>query len=173
MSAKAPAASAPVPAAAPQVVLTPLKPALIAGLAHTVPVLVRVQAPDADAARLSAQAVGLEYIYQLRKEPSGVELDEWNGPRVATADPVAAEALLLRDTWRSAGTVDYAFETAAFRALLPARGHFSRPAIHANANHLVELRMAAVPERLVRRIRTRATRFAPALAVDRLARPNP
>jgi 4-alpha-glucanotransferase len=96
-----------------------------------------------------SQAVGLEYIYQLRKEPSGVELDEWNGPRVATADPVAAEALLLRDTWRSAGTVDYAFETAAFRALLPARGHFSRPAIHANANHLVELRMAAVPERLV------------------------
>jgi Ca-activated chloride channel family protein len=48
MSAKRPAASAPVPAAVPQVILTPLKPALIAGLAHTLPVLVRVQAPDAD-----------------------------------------------------------------------------------------------------------------------------
>lgn len=48
MSAKRPATSAPVPAAVPQVILTPLKPALIAGLAHTLPVLVRVQAPDAD-----------------------------------------------------------------------------------------------------------------------------
>ena len=48
MSAKNSAASTPVPAAGPQVVITPLKPALIAGLAHTVPVLVRVQAPDAD-----------------------------------------------------------------------------------------------------------------------------
>ena len=48
MSAKIPAASTPVPAATPQVVITPLKPALIANHAHTLPVLVRVQAPDAD-----------------------------------------------------------------------------------------------------------------------------
>ena len=44
MSAKIPAASTPVPAATPQVVITPLKPALIANHAHTLPVLVRVQA---------------------------------------------------------------------------------------------------------------------------------
>ncbi|MBY0437816.1 MAG: VWA domain-containing protein [Burkholderiales bacterium] len=51
MSAKRPPKSTPAtaaPAAGPQVILKPLKPALIAGLAHTVPVLVRVQAPDAD-----------------------------------------------------------------------------------------------------------------------------
>jgi hypothetical protein len=68
MSAKAPAASAPVPAAAPQVVLTPLKPALIAGLAHTVPVLVRVQAPDAD---LSAVPVRQPYHLSLVIDRSG------------------------------------------------------------------------------------------------------
>jgi Ca-activated chloride channel family protein len=45
-------APSPEPAAAssPRVVLSPLKPALIADHAHTLPVLVRVQAPDADPA---------------------------------------------------------------------------------------------------------------------------
>lgn len=47
-----PATHPPAHSAAPQVIPSPLKPASIAGLAHTVPVpvpvLVRVQAPDAD-----------------------------------------------------------------------------------------------------------------------------
>jgi len=95
------------------------------------------------------EPVRLEYHYQLRRECNGVELDEWDGPRVVPADPGAADVLLLRDTWRSAGTVDYAFETAPFVHLLPARKNFVKPAAGANANHLFQLRMAAVPEGLV------------------------
>ncbi len=94
------------------------------------------------------EPVRLEYIYQFRREQNGVELDEWNGPRVVPVDPASAE-VLLRDTWRSAGTVDYAFETAAFRALLPERKKFTKPEVHANANHLIQLRMAGVPDGLV------------------------
>jgi len=56
MSVKRAAASAPVPAVVPQVIFTPLKPALIAGLAHTLPVLVRVQAPDAAPCALTVQS---------------------------------------------------------------------------------------------------------------------
>lgn len=37
----------------PQVILTPLKPALIAGAAQRLPVLVRVHAPDADPAQFN------------------------------------------------------------------------------------------------------------------------
>jgi len=48
MPANRPAPHSAVHTVSPQVVITPLKPALIAGLAHTLPVLVRVQAPDAD-----------------------------------------------------------------------------------------------------------------------------
>ena len=95
------------------------------------------------------EPVRLEYVYQLRREQNGMQLDEWNGPRVETVDPASAEVLLLRDTWRSAGTLDYAFETAAFRTLLPERQHFAQPRIHPNANHLIQLRMAGVPDGLV------------------------
>ncbi len=91
----------------------------------------------------------LEYSYQLRQDHNGVELDEWNGPRSATADPAEHEVLLLKDTWCSAGTVDYAFETAAFRAFLPVHRKFATPAIPAKANHTLQLRMAAVPDGLV------------------------
>jgi 4-alpha-glucanotransferase len=95
------------------------------------------------------EAVRLEYTYQLRQEQNGVELDEWNGPRLVPVDPSSADVLLLCDTWRSAGTVDYAYETAAFHALLPDRKNFTRPVVHAHANHQFQLRMAAVPAGLV------------------------
>ena len=91
----------------------------------------------------------LEYIYQMRREDHGVELDEWAGPRRAMADPATHEALLLADTWCSAGTVDYAFETNAFTAMLPARGPFAEPVAANRANHTFQLRMAAVPAGMV------------------------
>ena len=91
----------------------------------------------------------LEYSYQFRDARNGVELDEWDGPRVAVADPVFHEVLLLEDDWRSAGTVDYAFETKAFKAVLAARGPFMEPSVPDGANHSFRLRMAAVPEGLV------------------------
>ena len=91
----------------------------------------------------------LEYSYQLRQDSNGVELDEWNGPRTAVAGPAILDTLLLRDTWCSAGTVDYAFETNAFKIVLPARGDFSAAAAPAGANHTFQLRMAAVPRGLV------------------------
>ena len=53
----------------------------------------------------------LEYSYQMRQDDNGLVLDEWAGPRQAVADPATLEALLLLDTWCSAGTVDYAYET--------------------------------------------------------------
>ncbi|MEI8037845.1 MAG: 4-alpha-glucanotransferase [Verrucomicrobiota bacterium] len=87
----------------------------------------------------------LEYSYQLRQDDNGLVLDEWAGPRQAVADPATLEALLLLDTWCSAGTVDYAYETHAFQAVLPARGRFATPTVEPGANHLFQLRMAAVP----------------------------
>ena len=88
----------------------------------------------------------LEYCYQFRQDDNAVELDEWNGPRIAAADPAVTDSLLLEDTWCSAGTVDYAFETNAFRAALPARWLFAQPPVVPGANHTFQLRMAAVPE---------------------------
>ncbi len=96
-----------------------------------------------------AAPMRLEYIYQFREGSNGVELDEWDGPRTAEADPSAPGALLLEDTWCSAGTVDYAFETKAFQAVLRARGPFAKPKIPKDANHSFQLRMAAVPKGLV------------------------
>ena len=91
----------------------------------------------------------LEYSYQFRQDCNGVELDEWNGSRVATADSAMRDLLLFHDTWCSAGTVDYAFETNAFRAVLPARNAFGQPTVAKDANHMFQLRMAAVPDGLV------------------------
>jgi 4-alpha-glucanotransferase len=91
----------------------------------------------------------LGYHYQLRQDHNGVELDEWNSPRIAIADPAVTDTLLLCDDWCSAGTVDYAFETAAFQAVLPARRNFSQAKPAPKANHTFKLRMAAVPAGLV------------------------
>ena len=103
-------------------------------------------------AELQVQGSGrlmLEYSYQLRQDYNGVELDEWNGPRHATADPTEHDVLLLRDSWCSAGTADYAFETAAFRHLLPSLRDTANPVMPPTANHTFQLRMAAVPAGLV------------------------
>jgi len=91
----------------------------------------------------------LEYAYQFRDKSNGVELEEWGGPRIATVDPISHKALLLEDTWCSAGTVDYAFETKAFKAVLAARGPFEDPLTPVGADHTFQLRMAAVPKGLV------------------------
>jgi 4-alpha-glucanotransferase len=86
----------------------------------------------------------VEYNYQLR-QVNGVELDEWHAPRTAEVDLDSHDALLLLDSWCSAGTVDYAFETKAFLAVLPARGPFQELEMPEDANHSFRLRMAAVP----------------------------
>ncbi|MCX6865654.1 MAG: 4-alpha-glucanotransferase [Verrucomicrobia bacterium] len=87
----------------------------------------------------------LEHAYQMRQQGNGVMLDEWGAPRSAKADPSKQDAMLLWDTWRSAGTVDCAFETAAFKTVLAARGPFAKPLVPQRANHTFQLRMAAVP----------------------------
>jgi 4-alpha-glucanotransferase len=87
----------------------------------------------------------LEYSYQLRQSTNGLKLDEWHGPRISVVDLTAHDALLLLDSWCSAGTVDYAFETDAFRTAHPARGSFTELATPENSNHTFQLRMAAVP----------------------------
>ena len=96
---------------------------------------------------MSAGPLRLEYTYQLRQDDNAVELNEWNGPRRVTADPAVADCWLLADTWCAAGTVDYAFETQAFKAVLPAR-LLAPPPVVAGANYTFHLRMAAVPEGL-------------------------
>ncbi len=86
----------------------------------------------------------VEYHYQLRQS-NGVVLDEWHAPRSAEVGLDGQDALLLLDSWCSAGTVDYAFETNACLAVLPARGPFQKRSTPAGANHSFQLRMAAVP----------------------------
>jgi 4-alpha-glucanotransferase len=98
-------------------------------------------------ARVEVHGAGrfrIEYAYQLRQSSNGVMLDEWHGPRIAEVDLDAHDAVLLLDSWCSAGTVDYAFETNAFAAVLPARGPFQELETPENANHSFQLRMAAV-----------------------------
>jgi 4-alpha-glucanotransferase len=90
------------------------------------------------------QNLPTEYHYQLRQE-NGVELNEWKSPRLIHVDPIRYDHLLLLDTWCSAGTVDYAFETKVFNAVLPVRGPFQLLEISKNTNHRFQLRMAAVP----------------------------
>ncbi len=81
------------------------------------------------------------YHYQLRQE-NGVKLDEWLTRNFL---PNTADELFLIDTWSSAGTVDYVFETDAFKATLPQRGPFQEFEFSSHDNHLFQLRMAAVP----------------------------
>ena len=96
-----------------------------------------------------AGTLRVEYSYQLRQEGNGVELGEWDGPRVVEVDFAKHDVVLRRDTWCSAGTVDHAFETKGFDAILPARGPFAAAAVPKGANHGFSLRMAAVPEGMV------------------------
>jgi 4-alpha-glucanotransferase len=86
----------------------------------------------------------IEYNYQLRGW-DGVELDEWHAPRVANVDLTAHDAMVLLDTWCSAGTPDYAYETNALMSVLPPRGPFEKPPVPDNGNHSFQLRMAGVP----------------------------
>lgn len=87
----------------------------------------------------------LEYHYQLRQDNNGVELDEWLAPRVFESATGGLDAVVLLDTWCSAGTEDYAYETDALAALLPQRGPFGKSPSLRSANHVFQLRMAAVP----------------------------
>jgi 4-alpha-glucanotransferase len=96
-----------------------------------------------------AGTLRVEYSYQLRQEGNGVELEEWDGPRVVEVDFAKHDVVLRRDTWCSAGTVDHAFETKGFDAILPVRGPFAAAAVPKGANHGFSLRMAAVPEGMV------------------------
>ncbi|RYD26548.1 MAG: hypothetical protein EOP87_22585, partial [Verrucomicrobiaceae bacterium] len=80
------------------------------------------------------------YRYVFRQEGNGVELEEWGGPRMIGAFEDAVVAL---DTWCSAGTVDHAYETKAFDAVIKPRVTGS---VESRGNHDFQLRMAAVPE---------------------------
>lgn len=85
------------------------------------------------------------YHYQLRQEENGVALDEWLSPREIEVDPAVCGTLVCLDTWSSAGTEDYAFESRALAAVLSARDG-CRPLPKApEGNHEFRLRMAAVP----------------------------
>jgi 4-alpha-glucanotransferase len=90
----------------------------------------------------------MEYHYQLRQK-NGAVLDEWLAPRGVDVDLAAQDTLLLQDTWRCAGTVDYAFETNPFMAVQQAEDFTHELSEVAGANHRFTLRMAAVPEGLV------------------------
>ena len=82
----------------------------------------------------------VRYQYILRQDWNGVELSEWGEPRQLATD---AAATVLLDMWRSAGTVDHAYETKAFPALRKPRELSTEPVA---GNHRFQLDMAAVPE---------------------------
>jgi 4-alpha-glucanotransferase len=88
----------------------------------------------------------IEYNYQLRQLSNGLELDEWDAARVAEIDLDAHEAMVLLDSWCSAGTPDYAYETKVLLAARDAEKKFSKTSSPSDANHCFQLRMAAVPE---------------------------
>lgn len=80
------------------------------------------------------------YRYILRQEGNGVELEEWGGPRMIGTFEQAVVAL---DTWCSAGTVDYLYETKAFGVMMQPR---QTGVLESRGNHDFQLKMAAVPE---------------------------
>ncbi len=82
----------------------------------------------------------LTYRYLLRQEGNGVELEEWGAQRVIGA---FEDAVVAIDTWCSAGTVDYAYETKAFDAVMKPR---QIAELDSRGNHDFQLKMAAVPE---------------------------
>jgi 4-alpha-glucanotransferase len=88
----------------------------------------------------------IEYNYQLRQSGNAVELDEWEPVRVAEIDLDQHDAVVLLDSWCSAGTPDYAYDTKAFLAARDGKREFQKPAMPADANHSFQLRMFAVPE---------------------------
>ncbi len=88
----------------------------------------------------------IEYNYQLRQSNNGVQLDEWDKPRTVEVDLDSQDAVALVDDWRSAGTVDYAFESKAFQAMRPPHQIYAKPVVPADANHTFQITMAAVPE---------------------------
>jgi 4-alpha-glucanotransferase len=90
----------------------------------------------------------LDYHYQLR-QANGAVLDEWLAPRHMDVDLAAEDTVVLLDSWRSAGTVDYAFETNPFLATKPPRDGFRGAHRPEGANHLFTLHMAALPQGLV------------------------
>ncbi|HEX5790920.1 MAG TPA: 4-alpha-glucanotransferase, partial [Luteolibacter sp.] len=86
----------------------------------------------------------LRYSYQLRTEGSGVVIEEWGEGREVAPGKVGC--LLLRDTWASAATIDYAYESKALKVLEPPRrGPFARLPKTATHSHVVSIRVAAVP----------------------------
>lgn len=89
-----------------------------------------------------------EYAYQYR-EDGGVVLDEWGAPRRVRIDPARCDAVCFHDTWCSAGTVDYALQTNAFRSLRTAGEASMAVTGPRDGNHRFRLRMAAVPTGLV------------------------
>ncbi len=88
----------------------------------------------------------IEYHYQLRQSNNGVNLAEWELARSVEVNLDAHQATVLLDSWSSAGTVDHAFETKAFNATHPAPTTFAKLTIPEDANHTIQLHMAAVPE---------------------------
>lgn len=92
------------------------------------------------------------YAYQLREE-GGLVLDEWGPPRRLPPVRDGIGLLLLHDTWRCAGTFDYAYETKAFDGVFPSgpgfAGSAGRTAPPRRGNHEFRLHMSAVPKGLV------------------------
>jgi len=87
----------------------------------------------------------IEYNYQLRQASNGVELDEWEPAKVVEIDLNSQDAVVLLDSWCSAGTPDHAFETKAFIATHSSGKTYQSPVIPENADHTFQLRMASVP----------------------------
>ncbi|RYD42760.1 MAG: hypothetical protein EOP85_10860, partial [Verrucomicrobiaceae bacterium] len=88
----------------------------------------------------------IEYSYQLRQKSNGVQLDEWDAARTADVDLDSHDALVLLDSWCSAGTPDFAYDTKAFLAARGPDRSFPDRVVPAGANHTFRLRMAAVPD---------------------------
>lgn len=88
----------------------------------------------------------IEYSYQLRQHSNGVQLDEWDVGRTAEVDLDSHDAIILLDSWCSAGTPDYAYDTKAILATRDVDHPFAKATVPAGANHSFQLRMAAVPE---------------------------
>ena len=87
----------------------------------------------------------IEYNYQLRQLRNDVEVDEWGSARIAEIDLDAHEAVVLLDSWCSAGTPDYAYDTKALLTVGRVELEFSKTSSPVDANHSFRLRMAAVP----------------------------
>lgn len=86
------------------------------------------------------ESLSIRYHYLLRQEGNGVELEEWNQSREAE---VHADVGVLMDTWSSAGTVDYTYETKAFDSIVEQGANLSDDE---PGNHELLLRMANVPK---------------------------